>query len=295
MKCSGALALCAIPCLTGLLATPSLAQTTIGGGTCSSATLNGTYAVSMTGRQLTSAGKFTNVMQANGSATFDGQSKVSFTMTQSTLQTTGTPLNWSGTYSVQANCASQMTISSGGSATFNLAIYSGGWNILFTGSDSTYSYSGSADNQPATGCSTSSLAGVYVFSGTGYYLTSGSVSAPLAVNGLLQFDGQGNLTINLTVNVGGNSTIQKSSGTYSLSSNCLGSATASEPAGTLMTSASVYGLTAGSPSDAYLEIAINGNFMASGSMHLAYGQPSSTAMLLAPQGIRDAAVAEEKL
>lgn len=294
MKCSGALALCVIPYLTCLLATPLVAQTTIGGGTCSSATLSGTYAVSMTGRQVTSAGKFTNVMQANGSVTFDGQSKVAFAMTQSTLQTTGTPLNWTGTYSVQANCASQMTISSGGSATFNLAIYSGGADILFTGSDSTYSYSGNADNQPASGCSTAALSGVYVYSGTGYFLTSGSVSAPLAVTGLLQFDGQGNLTTNLTITTGGNSTVQKTAGTYSLSSNCLASATASAASGTLMGSLSVYALTSGSPSDAYLEIAINGNFMASGSMHLVYGQPSSTAMLI-EQKRNQGAVEETKL
>ena len=277
-----------------LLAVPLLAQPQIGGGTCNSTTLNGTYQLLLAGRQVTATGAVSKVLQATGAATFDGQSKVTFAMTQSTLQTTGTPLNWSGTYSVQANCASQMTISSGGSATFNLAIYSGGADILFTGSDSTYSYSGGADNQPATGCSTAALSGVYVFSGTGYYLTSGSVSAPLAVTGLLQFDGQGNLTTNLTINTGGNSTVQKTTGTYSLSSNCLASATASAASGTLMGSLSVYNLTAGSPSDAYLEIAINGNFMASGSMHLVYGQPSPTAMLLDQKG-NQASVEEAKL
>src|SRR6516162_7746813 len=53
-------------------ALPLLAQTTIGGGTCDSSTVKGTYAVSLTGRQVSASGTFTSVLQANGAATFDG-------------------------------------------------------------------------------------------------------------------------------------------------------------------------------------------------------------------------------
>ena len=107
------------------VAVPLLAQnTSIGGGTCNSSTLNGTYAISLTGRQVTSAGAFTNVFQANGSATFDGQSSVKISLAADTLQAPGTQLSWSGTYSVQANCEGQLTINSGANVTFNMVIYS---------------------------------------------------------------------------------------------------------------------------------------------------------------------------
>src|SRR5579884_2364271 len=133
----GLFLLCCLP------AAPLFAQTTIGGGSCTSSTINGTYAVSITGRQVSSAGKFTNVFQSNGSATFDGQSKVSISLTASTLQAAGSSLSWSGTYSVQANCAGVITVSAGGNATFNLTIYNSGGNFLLAGSDATYTYTGS--------------------------------------------------------------------------------------------------------------------------------------------------------
>ncbi|MGA2215603.1 MAG: hypothetical protein ABSH31_20185, partial [Bryobacteraceae bacterium] len=56
----------------GLLSVPLLAQTQIGGGACTSSYLNGTYAVSISGRQVNAAGTFLSVFEANGYATFDG-------------------------------------------------------------------------------------------------------------------------------------------------------------------------------------------------------------------------------
>src|ERR1017187_9357716 len=58
-----------------LLAAPLLAQTTVGGGTCTSASLTGIYAVFITARQVTASGTFTGVFQANGAANFDGLSQ----------------------------------------------------------------------------------------------------------------------------------------------------------------------------------------------------------------------------
>src|SRR5271157_4588037 len=90
-----------LSCVLGLLAARMSAQTTIGGGTCSSSTVSGIYALSITGRQVTTAGNFTNVFQSNGSANFDGLSKVTFTLTQDTTSLAGMPLTWSGNYSMQ--------------------------------------------------------------------------------------------------------------------------------------------------------------------------------------------------
>jgi hypothetical protein len=69
-------------------------------------------------------------------------------------------VTWSGSYSVQANCAGTVTVASGGSATFNLALYAAGGDFVLTGNDATYSYSGSGVTQPA-GCSAATFAGVY--------------------------------------------------------------------------------------------------------------------------------------
>ena len=185
-----------------LLAAPLLAQTTIGGGACNSESLSGIYAVSVTSRQVTAAGTFTGVSQGTGSATFDGLSAVTINLTANTGQASATPVTWSGTYSVQANCAGVINIATGGSATLNMAIYNSGADFLLSGSDANYSYSGTGNTQPA-GCSASTFSGVYTFHGTGFALTGTAVSGVKNGAGLLQFDGVSNVTVNVTMSASG--------------------------------------------------------------------------------------------
>lgn len=194
-------ALCFLCCL----ASPLLAQTTIGGGSCNSATLTGPYAVTISGRGISesAAGTLANVFEGIGSATFDGLSEVTFALTADTNQAVGTSLNWTGTYSVQANCVATVTITSGGNAKFNLVVYASGADFLMTGNDSTYAYSASGNTQPS-GCSAALLSGVYSITGTGYYgATSTSAGGAGAITGLIQFDGVSNVTVNLTVSANG--------------------------------------------------------------------------------------------
>lgn len=263
------------PCL---LAAPMLAQTTIGGGACSSATVNGAYAVSITGRQTTTSGAFTNEFQSNGSATFDGLSKVTIALTAATGSTVSSPLNWSGTYTVQANCAGTVTITTGGTGTFNLMIYAGGADFEITGNDSTYAYSGTGNTQP-TGCSAATFAGVYAVSGTGYALTSGTVNSAAAASGLMQFDGQSNVTVNLTITQG-SSSVSALTGTYSIASNCLGSATLSDSKGGSYTmSFSVYSATKVYSSNFYVTLTQASKLLISGTAHAIYGQPSGAVLV----------------
>src|SRR5579859_7303335 len=70
-----------LPILLCLPATPVLAQTTIGGGACTSSTLNGTYEFLLNGRQVTAAGAISKIVQAVGTASFDGLSAVTVTLT----------------------------------------------------------------------------------------------------------------------------------------------------------------------------------------------------------------------
>ena len=260
-----------------LLAAPLVAQTQIGGGTCSSSTLSGIYAFSITGRQVTSAGNFTNVLQGNGSANFDGQSKATITLTADTLQSVATPLTWSGSYSVQANCAGVVAIASGGSATLNLVLYNQGANFLVTGNDATYNYSGSGNTQP-TNCSAATLTGVYTLTGTGYNLSGGSVNGAGAGTGLMQFHGASNLTVNLNTSVIGSAPKAITlTGSYSISSTCVGTATLTDSAsGTYRMSFSISNSSAAFGAfDTTL--AQSGKLMIAGSGNAVYGQPAPAA------------------
>jgi hypothetical protein len=273
-----------LPCL---LAAPMLAQTTIGGGSCTSATVKGVYAVTITGRQVTTSGNFTNVFQANGSATFDGLSAVAIALTADTGSLAGTPLSWSGTYSVQANCAGAVTIATGGSATFNMALYASGSDFVLTGNDATYSYSGSGITQPAS-CSAATFAGVYTMSGTGYTLSSSAVSGAAALSGLLQLDGQSVITANLSITQGASTSTATLTGSYSLSSNCLGSAALTDSkGGSYVMGFSVYSATKVYSSNVYVTLAQGGKFLISGTAHATYGQPTAG---LGPNQSPDASV-----
>jgi hypothetical protein len=267
-------------CFTG----PLLAQTTtIGGGSCSSATLNGPYAVTVSGRGVSASGNLTNVFQAIGYATFDGLSKTTLNLTADTNQAAGTSLTWSGNYSVQANCVATLTIKSGGSATFNLVIYASGADFLMTGSDSTYAYSGGGNVQPPT-CSASLLSGVYTITAQGYYgATSSSAGGGGAASGLIQFDGQSNVTLNLTLSANGLTGGQTQTltgvtytGTYTMSSNCIGSATVSNSNGTAMMSFSVFGFAKNFSSAFYATFTSKPGVIFSGTSNATYGQPTSS-------------------
>lgn len=112
-------------------------------------------------------GRAIRQFQTNGSATFDGLSKVAISLLANTNQAVATASTWSGTYSVQANCAGVIDITTGGSATLNLSLYDGGTDFLVSGSNASYTYAGGGNTQPAS-CSASTFSGVYTLSGFRY-------------------------------------------------------------------------------------------------------------------------------
>ena len=212
--------------LVCLPAMPVLAQTTIGGGTCTSSTLNGTYEFLLNGRQVTATGAVSRVFQGVGTAAFDGLSKVTLTMTTNTVgpsQSFGTPMVYSGAYSLQSNCVGSISINSGDTGAFTVTAYSGGQAFAVIGSDATYAYNGSGNLQPATCPAT--LSGVHEFNATGSALSGASVTSILDVAGALQFDGQGNVTANWTQVSNLATSAIAATGTYSVGSACLASAT----------------------------------------------------------------------
>jgi len=262
-----------------LAAAPLAAQTTIGGNPCTSAFLNGYYAASITGRQVNASGTFTGVFQANGTLTFDGQRTVYVNMTADTNQAVATPLAWTGNYSVQANCVGLINITSGSSATFNLVLFDNGANILLTGSDATFSYAGNGNAQP-TGCSASLLSGVYTYSATGFSLSSTAINGATNATGLLQFDGQGHVTANLSF-APTNSNAATLTGTYTVGSNCQGTATLSDSkGGSYVMSLSLEGnIPAAAPlysTPVFVGLAESGKFIVTGGANAIYGQPTAT-------------------
>jgi uncharacterized protein (TIGR03437 family) len=244
-----------------LPAVPGLAQTTIGGGVCNSSTLNGTYEILLSGRQVTSTGAASKVFQAVGTAAFDGLSKVTLNLTANTVTTSqslGTPLVYAGSYSMQSNCVGAISITSGDTATFTLEAYAVNTTTLVAGtfavigSDASYAYNGTGNMLPAT-CPTT-LTGVHEFSGNGSALSGASVTSVLDVAGVLQYDGQGNVTANWTQVSNLAATTVTATGTYSVNSACGASATLTDTAGnkyaltlSLNSASPAYALTVASP------------------------------------------------
>jgi uncharacterized protein (TIGR03437 family) len=213
----------------------ALAQTQIGGGTCSSASLNGAYSITLTGRDVNSTLTFAKVLQGIGTATFDGQSTVVLALTNDTNQSSGKMQTWSGTYSLQANCMGTLALAVGDTASFSLESYNGGKDYLITGLDGTYTFTGSGSLMPAPPCSANQLTGSYSFNGSGYALTTGSISGANNISGLLQFDGMADVTANWNVAASGTSTSTNATGQYTVSPSCAGSATVTDSSGNVST------------------------------------------------------------
>ena len=273
-------------------AAPLLAQTTIGGGSCNSGSLTGAYAISLTSRQVSAAGVFTGVSQATGSATFDGLSAVTMNLTANTAQTVGTAIAWSGTYSVQANCAASINITTGGSVTLTVAINNSGTDFAIGGIDAANNaYNGSGAAQPGNGntqptpCAAGTLSGVYTINGTGFTLNGGAVSGPVNGAGLVQFDGVNNIVVNLTNSITGVAPSALTlTGSYAVSANCLGSATLTDAsANSYAMTFSIYNSSVANGS-AYVKLARSSTFLMNSTIHAAFNQP-------APSGSADSAAA----
>jgi hypothetical protein len=235
---------CAIPThnlawLSRLVLLPALgvtllAQPQIGGGPCTSATLSGNYSFTLSGRDVASAATLSAVSVGVGSATFDGLSKVTFTLTGNTAKSQGVAETLSGVYSLAVNCTGTIAINSGGTASFTLVAYNQGKSYLIAGEDGTYAYSGSGSTLPAT-CSASQLNGTYSFNGSGFSVTSGDISGVTDFSGLMQFDGTQAATANWYISSGGGTKVVAASGSYNVSSNCSGTASMTDASGNTYT------------------------------------------------------------
>jgi uncharacterized protein (TIGR03437 family) len=250
------------------LAAPFLAHAQTS-GSCTAATLSGTYSLTLTGRMVTSAVALTADYQAVGTITFDGVSKASATLASNTNKAPGVAQTLAGTYTIPTNCVGTLNITTGDTATYTLIPYNNGNDYLITGSDATYELTGSGGPQPAS-CLTSTLSGVFAFSGNGFSLVSGAITAANDISGLLQFDGAGTISGNWAVASNGTSTPATVSGTYTLSAACVGSATVKDLSGVAYTLS--YTMTTADGSDfALVGAAATEMFTTTG--HATFGNP----------------------
>jgi uncharacterized protein (TIGR03437 family) len=215
----------------GLLGAPAFAQT-ITGGSCSAANLTGTYSLSLSGRGISAAGSFSGSLQGAGTITFDGVSNVTMTGTVNTNVAAGKTFTYSGTYTIPSNCFGTITLTTGSTATFALVVWSNGSQYDMTGSDATYVYSGSGSNVRPPGCATATLSGPYTYDTSGFLETGTAQTGSADESGVLQFDGQGNVTASYAITSSG-TTAQTvtATGTYSVASSCLVSATLTDSTG----------------------------------------------------------------
>jgi len=260
--------------LVCLAIAPAFAQNQIGGGTCSSSSLNGTYALTLSGRGISTAGALTGTFQANGSATFNGQSSVTFSGIANTNQASGEPFSYAGSYAIASNCYGTVTFITGSSATYTLVVWGDGADFNITGMDASYVYSGSGTNVRPVGCAQATLSGIYGFTASGSMLSGTTQTASVDEAGVFLFDGQGNVTASYIDSTGGTTaTALTATGTYSVTSACLASATLMDSNGAANTVNFVITGNYGAAADL---IASNPQFVRSGSAHAAFLNPTES-------------------
>lgn len=212
-----------------------LAQVQIGGGICSSASLSGNYSLTLNGRDLSSSVVFSKISEGVGTAVFDGQNKVTFTLTTNTNKTPGVPQTLSGTYSLQANCLGAVTLTSGDTASFTLEAYNNpdqttARAFLVTGQDGTYAFTGSGSVLPTAACTAALLNGTYAFNATSFGLASGAVSSLSDVSGVLTFDGKSAVTGIWYVS-SASTTSDTVTGQFAVTSDCTGTVSLTDGSG----------------------------------------------------------------
>jgi uncharacterized protein (TIGR03437 family) len=206
-------------------------QTTAPG--CSNSMLKGPFNLVLNGRQINLSGALASTFQAVGSATFDGSGNVTFSLAANSNQFRGRLETMAGLYNLDSTCTGTVDIASGGTASFTLVAEGDGQSFTINGGDGTFALSGGGSAQAS--CTTSTLAGPYVFGGTGAAFAFGSIVGFDSVSGVLVFDGRGNLTANWTTATKQTGSPATASGAYSITPACQGTATLQDSAGSTWT------------------------------------------------------------
>ena len=205
----------------------------IGGGSCTTGMVNGTYFYVLAGT-VSSGGQgvpYAEVgeLVANGSGSVTGQSFASING-QSGIY------SLAGTYSVQGNCTGTISlkVNSQNTTTLTFQIIDKAQAMIVAISNSGEVVVGRAYRQTAKSgsiqCNNGSLSGTYGYLLSGFAAVSGQTLV-YSDAGQVAADGNGNLTITSTANVGGAVSNISGTGTYSVSNDCHGTASIETQAG----------------------------------------------------------------
>ncbi len=249
--------------------------------TCTNATLNGTYSLLLTGRDVLPSAALTKAFFGVGTATFDGVGAFTFSMNVTTNASAGVTQNWAGSYNLPANCLGSVTVTSGDVALLTLIPYNSGNDFTLTGQDGTYEYTGSGAPQPAS-CIAATFSGPFAFTGTGDLFSAGSITGVNAISGLLQFDGVSAVTASWTVSTGSSQSSDTLTGKYTLGSVCTASAALKDSSGI------VYNLNMSLTTADGANFALvlgNSNGAFTGTGHETYTNPGLAVELIAGSGL----------
>jgi uncharacterized protein (TIGR03437 family) len=234
-----------------LMASAAWAQ---GPVTCSNATLTGTHTLVLNGRDVLPGAAITKAYLSVGTATFDGNGNFTMILNANTAGAAAGSRNWSGTYSLPANCLGTLTVINGNLALFTLIPFNSGNSFTITGGDATFTYTGTGSPQPAA-CIAASFSGAYTFTGNGYSLSIGAITGVNTISGVLQFDGVSAVKANWTVATGTSSSANTLTGAYTLNPSCTAAVTLTDSGGVVYTlnlamtaaNAADFGMTIASP------------------------------------------------
>ena len=246
---------------------------TLGNVACSASTLTGTYALSLNGRAVSSAGAITGYFQANGTAAFDGKGNVTFSGTSNSDKGLGKAFNYTGTYTLTSACDGTVSFNGPAGAIVNtdLVSFNGGRNFAFAGNDNTYTYSASGFNVRPVACGTATLSGPFTYNSSGLTLSNSAVNGVQDEGGILQFDGNGNVTAAYTLFSPGKSSNGTATGTYTVTSGCLATATLTDSSNA--TNTLTFSIQNQYAQGALLEQA-NSGFVRGGALHAAFVNPT---------------------
>ena len=208
----------------------------IGGGSCSTSMVNGTYYYVLAGT-VSSGGADVPYAElgelvANGSGGVSGNSFVNLNGHTTTYTLTGT-------YAVQSNCTGLITLAVGSqtqaSRSLTFQVINNAQSMIVAISNAGEVVTGKAyrttSGSGSPKCSNGSLSGTYAYVLTGVAGVSGG-SYVYSDTGQVAADGNGNLTSTSIANVGGTFSNINGTGTYSVTKQCSGTATVTTQPGT---------------------------------------------------------------
>ncbi len=207
----------------------------IGGGSCSTSMVNGTYFYIL-GGTVSSGG--TDVpyaelgqLVADGTGDVSGKSFVNLNGHEETY-------TLAGTYSVQSNCTGSITLRLNSQLTNALTfqVINNAQAMIVAISNAGEVVTGKAyrltSGSGAPQCGNGSLSGTYGYVLTGIVAVVSDQSYVYSDSGQVAADGNGNLTSTSIANVGGTFSNVAGTGTYSVTSQCYGTATIATQTGT---------------------------------------------------------------